>query len=150
MLSSLLIGALIGPSVGATGSSVPVPSDPSASLVSAPIERTDEALLRQRIADRWQALIKGDFEAAYQFETPAYRAVYTSLQFKYQFGNQIAWRVANVKDVRYDDSNVARVTVSVSYHYDEPEKKEYRPLNTTAQINEIWLRKDGQWWHQQD
>lgn len=149
--------------VGATGwaesNVVPMNQDLAASVSGAESQpslvvanQTANAQLRQRVESRWQALAAGDFEAAYQFGTPGYRAVYTPLQFKYQFGSQIAWRVATVKDIRYDDddANVARVVVSVAYRYDEPEKKDYRALDGTATLNEVWLRKDEQWWYQQD
>jgi len=39
--------------------------------------------------------------------------------------------------------------VEVAYLYGEPEKKDSSVLNTTSRINEVWLLKDGQWWHQQ-
>lgn len=153
MVFFLLIGALIGPIVEATEkvSDVPVQSDQSVSPVSAPVEGKDEALLRQRIAERWQALVKGDFEAAYQFETPAYRAIYTPVQFRYQFGNQALWRMASVKEIYYDDPTVARIWVDVDYRYAEPGmKKDNRMLDMTHGIKEVWLYKDGQWWHQQE
>jgi hypothetical protein len=110
-------------------------------------DEADEALLKERVLARWQALIKGDFGAAYQFQTPAYRAIYTPSQFRYQFGNQILWRMASVKSIHYDDPIGARVRVDVAYHYAEPEKG-LDALNATQEVNEIWLRKEGQWWHQ--
>lgn len=153
MVSSLLMGVLIGSSAGATEkiSDAPVQPNPSPLPASAPVGGKDEALLRQRIADRWQALVKGDFEAAYQFETPAYRAIYTPVQFRYQFGNQALWRMASVKEIHYDGPTVARVWVDVDYRYAEPGmKKDQRMLNMTHGINEVWLYKDGQWWRQQE
>jgi hypothetical protein len=113
------------------------------------VSKADEALLKERVLARWQALIKGDFDAAYQFETPAYRAVYTPDQFRYQFGNQTLWRMANVMNIHYDDPIVARVQVEVAYRYAEPEKGR-GVQSMTHQVSETWLRKEGQWWRQQD
>ena len=72
------------------------PAQPPAVVVAA----TDEAQLKERVLARWKALIQRDFEAAYPFETPAYRAIYTPRQFLAQQGGQVDWRMANVKDIR--------------------------------------------------
>jgi hypothetical protein len=37
--------------------------------------------------------------------------------------------------------------VDVAYHYAEPEKG-LDALNATQEVNEVWLRKESQWWHQ--
>ena len=115
-------------------------------IVGAAVEKED---LRPRVEARWTALIAGDFGKAYEFETPAYRAVYTPPQFKTQFGRQMTWRVANILDIHYDGSDVARVDVEVAYHYAEPEVKDSPVLDMTSVSKEIWLHKEGQWWHQQ-
>lgn len=129
------------------------PSQPALQAVQQPaspmVTEVDETLLRERVSARWQALIKGDFEAAYQFETPAYRSIYTPSQFRYQFGNQTLWRMANIVNIHYDDPIVARVQVEVTYHYADPGKGQ-GVQNMTHRVGEVWLRKEGQWWHQQD
>jgi len=154
--ASLLALALVGPAAWAeeaalgTTSTGPGPGGqvpPQQPVVV--VANAEEAQLKERALARWQALIKGDFDAAYQFETPAYRAVYTQRQFQYQFGAQIVWRMADLKNIHYDNPSVARVEVEVAYLYGEPEKKDSSVLNTTSRINEVWLLKDGQWWHQQ-
>lgn len=144
--------ALVGPALG-TGSAETDPSGRQAVQQPAPpvssgVSEADEAQLKERVLARWQALIKGDFDVAYQFETPAYRAIYTPSQFRYQFGNQIFWRMANVMDIHYDNTIVARVHVEVAYRYAEPEKR-LEALSDTQGISEIWLKKEGQWWHNQ-
>lgn len=147
---SLLVLALAGPAIQAGSAD---PGQPGIQGIQQPaspmVNEADEALLKERVLARWQALIKGDFEAAYQFETPAYRAIFTPSQFRYQFGNQTLWRLANVMNIHYDDPIVARVQVEVAYRYVEPDKSR-EMLNLTHQVGEIWLRKEGQWWHQQD
>lgn len=152
-VSTLLALALTGSAVGAE--EVTLGSGPSQSVQASPqlsavvVADAEEAQLKERVLARWQALIKGDFEAAYQFETPAYRAIFTSNQFRYQFGNQTRWRMANIANIRYDDSIVARVRVEVAYRYANPEKGR-EMLDMTQGVNEVWLRKEGQWWRQQD
>lgn len=149
MAGFLLFMAVVGQAVQAgnvepsqSGQEIPQPA-------SSIIRAADEAHLKERVLARWQALIKGDFEAAYQFETPVYRAIYTPSQFRYQFGNQTLWRMANVVNIHYDNSIVARVQVEVAYRYADPEMGQDLK-NMTHQVSEIWLRKEGQWWRQQD
>jgi len=131
-------------------------ADPvQSTTVSAPVkplvtvDAAVEAQLKERVLARWQTLIKRDFEAAYSFETPAYRAIYTPRQFMGQQGGQVDWRAAKVKEIRYDDPMVARVVVEITYRYAEPgESGQIR--DSAQEIKETWLRKDGQWWRQRD
>lgn len=125
------------------------PSVQTSPQIPAVVVEAEEARLREQVLARWQALIKGDFDAAYLFETPGYRSVYTPSQFRAQFGNQTRWVMAVVKDIRYDDPMVARVRVEVAYRYAEPEKGGAM-VNMTQIASETWLRKGDQWWHQQD
>jgi hypothetical protein len=154
---SLLILGLIGSAVMAEVTTGPGPApipDSSLEVKTSPqpptvvVSDAEEAQLRTRVLARWEALIKGDFGAAYQFETPAYRTVYTPNQFRVQFSNQTRWIMANIKDIRYDDSSVARVAVEVLYRYIVPDKNDVAEMNHV--LNEIWLRKDDQWWRQRD
>jgi len=155
--ASLLVLALASSAVGAEEVMVGPGSsdDPSPSVQVSPqrppvvVTEAEEAQLKERVLARWQALIQGDFEAAYQFETPAYRAIYTPAQFRAQFGNQTRWVMATIKDIRYDDVMVARVRVEVAYRYAEPAKKDGL-VDMTYEVNEIWLRKEDQWWRQRD
>ena len=149
----ILAVMLAGPALGAEGAETTqagsrAAQQPASPPASSRASEADEAQLKERVLARWQALIKGDFDVAYQFETPAYRAIYTLSQFRYQFGNQIFWRMANVMDIHYDNTIVARVHVEVAYRYAEPEKR-LEALSDTQGISEIWLKKEGQWWHNQ-
>jgi hypothetical protein len=154
--ASLLALALTGSAVWAQGVMLgPGPSPDSGPGVQTSPQRSavgvadaEEAQLRARVLARWEALIKGDFEAAYQFETPAYRAIYTLSQFRTQFGNQTRWIMADIKEIRYDDSNVAKIRVEVAYRYAEPAKNG-EVVDMTHEVDEIWLRKEEQWWRQQ-
>jgi len=151
--ASWLALALAGPAMGADGI-MPGPG-PGPSVQTSPqrpavaVAGAEEAQLRARVLARWEALIGGDFKAAYSFETPAYRAIYTPSQFRAQFGNQTRWIMANLKEIRYDDPMVAKVRVEVAYRYAEPER-DGKMADMTSEVNEIWLRKEEQWWRQED
>ncbi len=57
--------------------------------------------------------------------------------------------MANVKDIRYDDPMVARVRVKVAYRYAEPGRGG-ETVEMTHEVDEIWLRKEEQWWRQEN
>jgi hypothetical protein len=127
----------------------PVPASQFQQAGSLPVGDSQEALLRERVQARWQALINRDFDAAYQFGTPAYRAIYTIRQYRLQYGGQIDWQVANAKEIYYDDPNVARVAVEIFYGYVDPDR-DNKVSTMSNHVKETWLRKEGQWWIQQN
>lgn len=106
-------------------------------------EGTDE--LRARVEARWVALVAGDFDQAYGFETPAYRKIYTAQQFRSRFGRDLRWKQGRVVDIALKRPEVATVEVEIEYSISLSERgmMEDRVVDT-----ETWLRVDGQWWHQ--
>lgn len=72
-------------------------------------------LIAERAEARWKALIAGDFDTAYRFFSPEYRAVFSLQQFRAKFGTAVVWNFARAKSVKYDDSNVAHVLIQVEY-----------------------------------
>lgn len=97
-----------------------------------------------RAQARWAALIKGDFATAYQFETPAYRSVFSAQQFQSQFGGAAMWTMAKVNSVRYDQNNVALVSVDVHYTVALPASVGH---TASRVMQERWLYTDGDWWY---
>lgn len=102
-----------------------------------------EDVVTQRINARWQALIKGEMEAAYGFSAPGYRTAIDLTTFKGRTG--IAGRWLGVKVVRVECDQPTRCKAVV--------RLEYSTLipgfsNTTmnTHIDETWLLEDGQWW----
>jgi hypothetical protein len=106
-------------------------------------EGTDE--LRTRVEARWAALIAGDFDRAYEFQTPAYRKIYTAQQFRARFGEALRWKQARVVEIELKRPEVATVAVEIEYSIFVSERgmMEDKVVDT-----ETWLRVDGQWWHQ--
>lgn len=120
-----------------TGCAAPVPED-SESWRSSQRER-----LIERAEARWQALIANDFEKAYRFQSPGYRAVASVQQFRGSFGSAVAWRAAKAKNVEYDELTSARVFVALEYA-SSVGGKEYLSVKM---LPEQWLFGDGDWWY---
>ena len=107
---------------------------------------SQQPVLMQRAETRWNALIKGDYEAAYEFLSPAQRSVVSLQQYKRSIGGAVQWRVAKVDDIRYDLPTVAAVSVAVTYRF-VPPGSGGKEVESVRQMQEKWLYKDGVWWY---
>jgi len=103
-----------------------------------------EDQVRQRAAERWQALVKGEFIRAYGYNTPAFRGVVTADGFRNRFGGAVTWLGAQVVSVNCEEA--ARKCVAAI-------KLEFKPAlsvkKTEPMVNfldETWLLEEGQWW----
>jgi hypothetical protein len=110
-----------------------------------------EEALRERVSARWAALVKRDFAAVYEFQTPAYREVYNMEAFNQQFGAAAKWTKATVEKINLqpssEESNLLTADVVVNIHYSVPFPSAENPTQTSGFVNERWLRKEGQWWY---
>lgn len=102
-----------------------------------------EDRLAQRAQARWDALVEGDFERAYEYETPGYRQVYSLQTFKNRFGHNVRWQNAKVRAVT-PDGDVAEVRVLLSY---KSLNLEGRLIEGERPVWERWLLVDGEWWY---
>lgn len=109
-------------------------------------QESQRPVLTARAEARWGALIKGDFEKAYTFSSPDFRAVVSAQQYRGKFGRALSWRLARVVNVSYDAPTVATVSVEVTYRASLPgtggETIETQSLNS-----EKWIYKDREWWY---
>ncbi len=104
---------------------------------------TAESRLAERAEQRWQALVAGDFDQAYEYETPGYRAVYSKRAFQGSFGRNVRWLNAKVRDVSVTD-NIAEVRVLISYQSLTPQGQ---LIGGERPVLERWQFVDGEWWY---
>ncbi len=105
-----------------------------------PAEKPAGEQVGQRAVQRWQALIAGDFQKAYTYLSPGYRAVTPYGAYRGHFGQAVAWTGVALKTVRCE-KNVCDVNVDI----------EYRALGRikmpgNALLREKWVRASGDWW----
>jgi hypothetical protein len=112
-------------------------------LLSCAVKEGDDPGVRAGL--RWAALVAGDFDRAYEFETPAYRKVYTVRQFRDSFGRKISWKEAKVTGIELKQPDIAAVTVELEYSFRSSGRG---MMEDKATHTETWLRVDDQWWHQ--
>lgn len=100
--------------------------------------------LRDRVQQRWDAIIKGDFPKAYAYETPEYRKGHTAEEYRGQFGGMVRWRMATVKELRYDPPDEAEVVITLDYSFPLPAGDEW--AKTTGDFKEQWVLLQDEWW----
>lgn len=101
-----------------------------------------EEQVRKRASERWEALVKSDFNKAYGFSTSGFRAVVKPESFPARLQGPVVWLGAEVINVTCPEpvKCVARVRI------------DHRTLvarsagDTSTYIDETWLLEDKQWW----
>lgn len=126
----LLLSGLLG------ACSEPPPEQPALSV---------SEVLRQRASARWRALISQDWQAAYELEAPAYRAVYNLGDFVRRFGAAVTWTRAEVTAVTVADGSDA-ATVEITLWYRASSADNNAPA-IPAKLRESWVMDSGVWWY---
>ena len=104
--------------------------------------------LQQRVRERWQALVVRDFEKAWEYCSPNYRATFSKQLYAKKFSYAVKWELTGVEIVNYDgDAAVASVVVRVM---SEPTKQTSSASVALGAIpttlRERWIFAEGQWW----
>ncbi|QBQ53532.1 hypothetical protein [Nitrosococcus wardiae] len=123
---AILILPIVGLLLGLSGCSSPPP----------------EEEVGRRASERWQALIQGDFNRAYEYLSPGYRAVNSFDLYRARIGQAVQWKEATLKNVSCADK-ACEVTVNIRYRYANPRVGNYEGERP---IKEKWTEVDGEWW----
>ena len=108
--------------------------------------KTPEEIVTQRVEARWDALIKGDFPAAWAYTQPAYRAIVKQADYAKTFGAGGQWRGVQVHQVSCEAERCPvriRLTTRVTL-------PPFRGQELTGALDETWVREDGNWWYYQN
>ena len=106
---------------------------------------TPEEQVAKRAEQRWAALIKRDFAAAYAYNQPAYRQAISQETYQKGFGSAGQWKSAQVNRVTCEPE---RCTANVRLTVINKIPKFARAIpEITSNIDEVWIRDQGQWWH---
>lgn len=117
-----------------------------AACATAPESQGDIA---SRAQARWDALLAEEFDVAYGFLSPGYRSSVSRSQYQRSILLQkVRWASADYRSSECDE-NRCTVTVSVDYLLVNPVPGLSR-YRGTKEIEERWIRADGQWWYVPD
>ena len=112
-------------------------------------DEEQRGLLEQRVRERWQALVARDFEKAWEYTSPEYRAIFSKQLYLKNFSYAVEWELTDVEIVNYDgDAAVASVVVRVM---SKPTKQTSTASvlvgPTHSNLRERWIFAEGQWWY---
>lgn len=99
-----------------------------------------EAVVSDYATQRWNALIKGDIEQAYQYYSDAFKATTTLEVFKRKTQGVGLWNKAQVKNVTCDTA-AQRCNVAVEVTVAMKMRGLKQPLETSDVIQETWVKQ---------
>lgn len=105
--------------------------------------RPPEEIVKERAAKRWQALVSGDFNTAYDYASPAYRQGKTRDYYvnKQRNAGVVQWLSATVVSVKCEGARCKTTTELTS----KPLIPGFRGTLRSG-IEETWILEDGRWW----
>ena len=102
-----------------------------------------ELAVRQRATESWQARQASDYEKAYGFTPPSYRAVTSLEAYKRGFGGAVQLKGVQVDQVvcETQDKCVAAIRLEA-----RPVLRAGNAAPIVTYYEEVWVRENGQWW----
>ncbi len=101
--------------------------------------QSPEQEVKARAQARWDALVQGDFKAAYGYLSPGSRVVLPEKEYVNSLRRDF-WKSAKVDQATCSDKR-CQVDVTIEY--------EFRGHRTTTPLKEVWIREGSDWWYVQ-
>lgn len=102
-----------------------------------------EDFVRGRAAKRWELLIAGDYDSAYDFHQPSFKQTRTKASYRNLFGKAVQWTNARVAGVSCA-GDVCDVDVGVEMRY---MLGFANGMQSFQLFKEKWVAEDGGWWY---
>ena len=102
-----------------------------------------EDAVKQRVNERWKALVSGDFARSYAYTAPSFRGLISQDVYRGRIGGAVSWVAGEVASVQCPEpiKCIARVRI------------DYKPLlrgrageTFSTYADETWVLEGGQWW----
>ena len=97
-----------------------------------------EQVVKERAQARWNALLSGDYKAAYAYMSPGSRAVLSESAYIGSLGTGF-WKSAQVNTVTCREDKVCDVGTTIEY--------EHQGHRIRTPLRESWIRDGGEWWY---
>ena len=104
--------------------------------------------LEQRVRDRFDALTARDYDKAWEYTTPSYRAIFSKQLYARKFSYALRLELTGVEIVNYDsDAAVASVVVRVMSKPTLQTSTASMLIGATpSSLGEKWVFSQDQWW----
>jgi uncharacterized protein YchJ len=107
----------------------------------APLDK--HAVVATIVQSRWDALVRGDFETAYNMMSPASRTIVTLDNFRRKTA-MVTWKKASVKKVECSADDLCAVRVDATYAF---RPRFGRGVENEQVLTETWRNTAGGWWY---
>lgn len=122
------------------------PQPGSSAAAPAPQAASAQDTVGMRAQQRVDLLVASQFDKAYNYLLPSYRALNSLESYRNQFGGGAKWVNPRVGKVQCESEARCTVTVDLGVLVVAPGFGT-RPIPST--MFETWLKEDGQWWYYQ-
>jgi hypothetical protein len=107
----------------------------------------EDVAVSQRAVERWQHLIGGRADLAWDYLTPGVRSTKTRERYAEEMSDRpVKWKAVRFKSEDCTTETTCTVTLEVEYTVRMPVTG-VGDVTVPADVNERWLRIDGQWFH---
>ena len=102
--------------------------------------------IKQRAQARWDAVLSGDYDAAYSFYSPGYRSSTSRVDFEIGMRvRRVRWTTAEVLESSCT-ADACTLTTKMGYTVARPVPG-LSEWKNSSEITERWIRTDGEWWY---
>lgn len=109
-----------------------------------------EIPLEERAVQRWQYLIDGKPELAWDMLTPGVRSAKSREKYAEEMADRaVRWTKVTYRDKECEQPDSCKVLVDVEYRVVLPVTR-VGEMTVPSTLEERWLRLDGQWYHLPD
>lgn len=96
-----------------------------------------DAIVKERSQARWDLMVKGDFDKAYEYFSPSSRQTMSLPGFKSRIKAGF-WKAVKVDKVECSSADRCEVTMTIDY--------DYRGQRVMTPHRETWIRDESNWW----
>jgi hypothetical protein len=100
--------------------------------------RKADVVVKERAQARWNALVNGDFNAAYGYFSPGSRSVLSATDYASSLRRGF-WKSAVVEKVECGSAQSCEVSATIEY--------EHMGMRTKTPLKETWIRDGSEWWY---
>ena len=97
-------------------------------------------MVKERAQARWDALVKGDLNAAYGYLSPGSRSIISASDYAGTIRRGF-WKAAKVEKVECGSAQSCEVFATIEY--------EFSGMRTKTLLRETWIRDGSEWWYLQ-
>ena len=142
---TLLMAAALATGLLAGCAGTPQPSG-AASALPAIQAASAEEIVGARAQQRVDLLVASQFDKAYSYLLPSYRALNSAESYRTFFGGGAKWVAPKVSKVECTSQERCNVTVDLGVLV---VARGFGTKPVASTMFETWLKEDGQWWYYQ-